>query len=529
MPESTSFDVSVIDTTTIFPESKKNYPKTIPLSIIDCTVSFYASAAFIWFYDPPTDPESALSSSHLQVALSKTLHAYPQWCGRLSYTTYKANSGHNKRYRRVRVTYNAPTDLGVTFVTATSPKVLSEILPDPSARSSGLKAWDGSKLCYNSGLYPTATLALSNDRTPPDAPNVTIQLTSFACGSNAVAISVTHALADAQSVSQFAKDFASVSRAMINSEPLPNLFPVFDPQRVDAFAVGNIDAETPDPALQEKARKLPLHRYDNYLHVPGQLWPVHNPPGLDTVSHLQRSPMEPLPWHTYDTKAPVSYRILHYSPSEIQHIYTRATAAPDAPKLSQHDALLAHVWTRIINARNLEPGTRVYLDMSVGLRQRIEPPLPDNFLGSPIINAAVPTTTPPSGTPISLPQVASSIRNTLQAFTLEMIAAQLHDLAFEVSPQQIWRCFLGSQHTLVTSCVRLGMEEVDFVGGKGGRIRFVWPISPPLDGLVVVTEAGGEKGDAGAHWTRNGVDFNVYLEEGTMGRLLLDKDLWGGV
>ncbi|TVY42331.1 Anthranilate N-benzoyltransferase protein [Lachnellula occidentalis] len=524
--ENSTLDVQVTSSTTIFPESKQGSPSTIPLSIIDSTVSYFARCAAIWFYDPPSSPKAAISSAHLQAALSKTLNAYPQWCGRLSYTAHKANAGHNERYRRVHLTFNDSTDLGVSFITATSPKILSDFLPDTASRKSGKKAWDGFELPTD-GLYPSVPLSLDSDNTPPDAPNLVVQSTTFACGSTAVAIAITHSLADAQTLSQFSNDFSKVSRAILNSEPMPHLSPIFDPQRLDAFAAGDIDAETPDPALLEKARKLPCHRYDNYLHVPNQPWPVHSPPDLDTVSHLPLSPTDPLPWDEYDAKAPVSHRILHFSASEIQYIYTKVTSSKEAAEMSKLDALLAHIWTRINAARNLEPGTITYLDMTLGLRPRIVPPLPNNFLGSPIMNAAIPTTTPTSSTPPSLAAVASTIRNTLKAFTPESIAAQLHDLAFEVSPQRIWRCFLGKKHIILTTWLYLGLDKVDFVGEKGGKVRYVWPIMPAVDGLVDVVETMGEKGDKSGHWSRNGVDVSVYLEESAMERLLRDEALWG--
>jgi hypothetical protein len=137
------------------------------------------------------------------------------------------------------------------------------------------------------------------------------------------------------------------------------------------------------------------------------------------------------------------------------------------------------------------------------------------------MNAAIPTTIP---TP-SLSEVAGTIRSTLQKFTPEAIAAQLHDLAFEVSPQRIWRCFLGRKHVMLTTWLYLGLDEVDF---GGGRTRFVWLIMPPLDGLVDVLETVGERSEGG-HWSKNGVDVSVYLEEKAMERLLKDKELWGGV
>lgn len=522
--KSTSLDVKVVSTTTIYPSSQQSSePQTIPLSIIDSTVSFYARCAAVWYYDPPTNAQAALTSTHLQAALSETLNAYPQWCGRLHYAPYNPDSKeHTNRYRRVRVTFNGPTDIGVPFIAATSSIKLSDFLPGASERRQSMKVWDASHLPSDE-LYPATPLSLSSETTPDDAPNVTIQLTTFACGSTGVAISITHCLADAQSLAQFAKDYASISRALMDREPLPRLSPIFDPQLLDGFAAGDVDAETPDLDLQEQVSRLPCHRYDRYLNN------NNLPKDWDTVAHLPLSPGMPMPWDEWDPKAPVAHRVLHFTPQEIKHIYTLALSP--ATKTSKLDALIAHVWARINQARQLPPSTVTYLDMTLGLRARVNPPLPSSFLGSPILSAAISTVTPalPNIAPF-LPMIAAQIRTTLESFNPSVIAAVLHDSAFEVSPQRLWRCFLGCRHVLLTTWLYLGLQEVDFVGvGKsGGRLRHVGPIMPACDGLVDILETVGEESGGEGHWSRNGVDVSVCLEEKAMGRLLDDEGLWDG-
>lgn len=522
----TTFNVQVLSSTTIFPESRSGEPTTIPLSIIDSTVSWFSRCAAIWYYDPPTDPEEAnpLSSAHLQTALSKTLNSYPQWCGRLTYATYKPNSGHTNRYRRVQVTYNAPTDVGVPFVNAISPKNLSDFLPDNESRKTSMKAWDGSQL-PSKGLYTTTEMSLNNEQVPPDAPNLVLQLTTFACGSTALSISITHGLSDAQSLSQFAKDYSSVSSALTSSNPLPILSPIFDPRLLDAYAAGDIDAEKPDPVIQEQARRLPLHRYDNYINTPEAKLPAD----LGTVAHLPLSPSKPIPWDEWDFKSPVAHRIFHFSAAEVTKIYTLASSstAVEATRISKLDALLSHIWTMINKARKLPPNTTTYLDLSVGLRNRLEPPLPPSFLGSPIISAAISMSTPASSDVArSMSDTATKIRSSLQEFTPSALAATLHDSAFEVSPQRLWRCFLGKKHVLLTPWLHLGLHEVDFGGPtKGaGKLKHVAPIMPSCDGLVDVLESVGES--KAGHWSRNGVDVSIYLEAKAMDNLLADKSLW---
>ena len=523
MFENNSLNVHVTSSSTVFPESRQRSSTTVALSIIDSTVSDFARCAGIWYYDPPSCPKASLSTSHLQDALSKTLNSYPQLCGKVHYAKAQPNSGCTNRYRRVHITYNAPTDVGISFVVATSPKILADFIPSTASRKSSLKAWDGSQLPSDQ-LFPPTSLALSSDSTPADAPNVIIQITSFACGSTAIALEFTHCLADAHAMTVFVKDWASTSRALLAGEPLPSLSPVFDPQLLDSAAAGDIDAETPNAALQEQARSLPFHRFDWYKQVPDQPWPLQVPPGFDHGQKL--SPTNPIPWKDWDVNAPALHRIIHFSAEEIQNIYAQAVAQDAESKISKHDTLLAHLWTRINAARLNSPETQTYLNMTFGIRPRLSPPLPENFLGSPILIAAIPSPSSSSTEETLLSQSAKQIRSTLQKFTPSAISAHLHDAAFEYCPQRIWQAFLGRKHVLLTTWLYLGVHDVDFVGKGGPELRFVESVMPSCDGLVQIMEAPGEKGDG--HWSRNGVDVSLFLEKGAMERLLGDEMLWGG-
>ena len=119
------------------------------------------------------------------------------------------------------------------------------------------------------------------------------------------------------------------------------------------------------------------------------------------------------------------------------------------------------------------------------------------------------------------------IRKTLAIFTPEAVANHLHDVAFEVAPQRLWRACLGREHVLLTTWVHAGVYEVDF--GVGAP-RYVEAVMPSCDGLVEVMEASDVRREGGerADWISEGVDVSVYLEAEAMKRLLLDGDLWGG-
>ena len=522
-----SFDVQVTSCNNVFPESRQVLSTTVPLSILDSTVSNFARCAGIWYYNPPTDPKKALSATRLQEALSKTLNSYPQLCGRVHYAKAQPNMGHANRYRRIHVTYNAPTDTGIPFIVAISPKNLADFIPSTATRKSSLKAWDVSQLPSNE-LFPPTPLALSSETSPPDAPNAIIQVTTFACGSMAISVEFTHCLSDAHAMAVFLKDWASTSRALLAGEPLPTLSPVFEPQLLDSASAGNIDAEKPDPALQAQARSLPFHVFDWFKQVPNQPWPLQVPSDFDHSQKL--SPTNPIPWADWDVHAPNLQRLLHFSSEELQRIYADAISQDPESKISKHDALLAHLWTRINAARLNSQETQTFLNMTLGIRPRLSPPLPDNFLGSPIIIAAIPspTTSTPSQAS-STSEMAKQIRGTIQQFTPSAIAAHLHDTAFEYCPQRIWQGFLGRKYLLLTTWLYLDVHSVDFVGEGGPGVRFVESVMPSCDGLVQIMETPGDSTDKKGHWSRNGVDVNLFLEREAMERLLGDEQLWGGI
>ena len=61
-------------------------------------------------------------------------------------------------------------------------------------------------------------------------------------------------------------------------------------------------------------------------------------------------------------------------------------------------------------------------------------------------------------------------------FDAPAIGSFLHDAAFEISPQRLWRCFLGKKHILQTSWIQSGFQDVDFVGVGGPGLRYVRPV-----------------------------------------------------
>lgn len=410
--------------------------------------------------------------------------------------------------------YGTEADPGIEYITATTPRQLSSLIDKPI---------DG---CLNASNFPSVELL---DKTTPLAlgdgidfvglPCMIVQITTFADNGAAIAVKLAHPLADAQTLLQFTHDWAAVNRGMLKRSPLPVLSPIFDPQSLDRKAAGEIDAPHPDAGLLQVSHTLPLHRYDWWTSSDGCPEPLREairlPPGIATED--VGTPRTPLPWADWDIDAPVSHYLVRFSPHEVHAMWEEAVSC--SPRVSHLDALLAHIWGSISRARQLNEDEETYLDATFGFRNRLDPPLPPSFLGSPLTLAKV-TSTGRHAIDHRLGEIAASIRSTLQAFNSFTLPALLHEMAFEMGAQRLWNGFLGRRNTIVTSWLQLGIRDVDFGAGVP---TYVEAVMPSTDGCIQVMEAG-EYGSE-KHWYDDAVVVSLHLRDDVMQRLLKDPTL----
>ncbi|KZV93946.1 hypothetical protein EXIGLDRAFT_716574 [Exidia glandulosa HHB12029] len=476
----------VVSRTRIFPARSGERVST-PLSILDATVARFTPASATWLFDAPHAP----SVDILHRSLVATLDAYPQLAGQLHW---------GPRCGRPTLTYGSTTgDPGVEFVQAESSHVLVDIVPDPASRCAG--PWDASCVPKLGLLPDEPKFALHDLKTFEGLPCTVVQITTFKCGSVGVAVKIAHPIADAQALVTFVRDWAATSRALAQGHALPVLNPMFDPSRLDAAAVPGTTSA------------LSLHRYDWWATPSGDIDAARVPSELQAAGVKIESSGKCLPWVEWDLSAPVSHVLVHFSPAEIQRIYLAAST--ESIKISRLDALLAHVWSCIIRARQLDAHVEeVYLDVTLGMRSRVDPPLPDNFMGSPILlthASASPST-------LTTTSAASSIREVMSRFTPPAVAALLHEWNQVQCPHRYWDAFLGARHTLVTSWLRLGVYEIDFVG-DGRPVRYVDALMPDVDGCLCIME--GEKA-TGRQWYDDSVCVSLHLKADVMLRVLVD-------
>jgi hypothetical protein len=523
IPTLSSLDIQVDSSTRIFPEARFTQEKTVPLSILDATVARFAATAAAWLYDRSTNTD-ALSTERLKVSLEKTLNYYPQWTGTLHFAPYNAEGGHTERFGRLMLSYGSTSDPGVHFLVTHSQVRLSSLIPSPSEREAGSGIYDITAIPIAELLPEEQKLALYNMKDFEGLPCMIVQLTTFACGGISIAVKMAHPLADAQCMVQFVHDWAGINRALSANSTLPTISRPFDPSLLDRAASGDIDAPDPDPELIKCSRELPVRRFDWWLSGDQCPWPTnagHIPPEI-AAKGLVEPFGTPMPWNEWDVFAPVSHCLIYFTAEELQRISEDASSMGTS-RISRLDALLGHVWHLLSCARKLDGDETSDLHITFGARGRVSPPLPETFIGSPIILTCV-----TGSKAMSREARASAIRSSICAFTPSNLGAFLHDKAYEATPQRIWNAFLGKCNTIVTSWLRLGVYQMDF--GGGSTPRYVEAIMPSVDGCIQIMESGVSPSVQGGdlkkvHWADERVCVSLYLKRDVMESFLDNPQL----
>ena len=532
-------DIKVKTRERVFPQMPTQHEHAIPLSLLDATTAAFALTNAIWLFEPPNEMGVLSVDMHLRQTLGNALTSYPQWAGQLKSiavvddasvpTEAKKFAPHARRFGRVYAHFGASADVGVEFISATSSAITDSLYQTERVKTQPL--WNRKN--DNLGKFvPAVDIASALVPNEPDAttglrkPIMAIQCTMLSDGGFVLAAKTAHPFADITGLIRFVKDWARLSSAAIRGLATPVLSPIFEPTRLDNLAAGDINTEKPDPAITRRTESLPLHRYD-WWTAPGK------PPApfLDAAKPVSPAG-KPMPWAEWDVKAPVSDYTIHFNATQVDIFLDEATKGTGCggPRIGKHDAVLAHIWSCIVRARQLEKyDGPVYCDLVLGVRSALK--LGEEFLGSPIIMMKVELPGSKVGyeetdnaTAAKAP-IAQKIRQTISTVSDPAnLADHIYSVAYEKSPQRIWQAFLGRHHILVTTWARAGIYDVNF--GLGSRIRYADGVMPNLDGCILIKEAPPSSGEvlSGSRpsWTDNGVDIRVHIRTDDMERLLKD-------
>lgn len=507
----------------------------------------YSLSGALWLFPSTLSFNNAKQEDldkRLAQSLGKVLERYPQWCGTLrlfDYVPPKGNGGgqvtdHTKRFGRVWIDWGQVDDPGVELITQSNKSPLASMMPHQLAEG----IYDAG--IVNADLYPSSRDFVNLRNPDPDQhpkPCMIIKITHFSDGGIGIAPALHHSLADAQTLSTFMRDWGTVYRG----EPVPPR--PFDPSILDAHADGEIDTPYEDDGIRMTVMDLSQRRYDfwavdedrpqpGFMSAPSAPDPAIT--ALDEQSGKKRG--RRIPWEQWEFTKPVKDYLFSFRPGQIQAIWEKVS---DGDKgISRLDALLAHLWGIVVRARELPENTECSIDLSIGLRPRLSPPLPTTFLGSPIVNisstlSSTTITSSPSICPFHPPS------NVLNGCINR--PALLHHYAHALDPIREWNAFMGNQNLLVTSWIGVGGYEIDF-GPDLGRVGWVHGLMPGVDGLMAVMEAGpwdgvwrggneeeGTERDNGRmkdrRWYQDGVEVRMFLQEEVMERVLSDPRLFG--
>ena len=496
-PTFNSLDTRRISTTRLFPKSSSS-PQEIPLSILDTFTARFPPASVAWLYDRPVDERgrTAFSVGRLQESLQETLNAYPQWAGQLQHVGHKSEGDNIQPSRRVVLSYGGASNPGVEFTVAHSPRSMASFIPSAVERGTGMGWWDAGKVSLAELLLPTEVpvqaLPDNNKSEFSGPPSMVIQLTTFDCGGVAVAMRINHCLADAQTIVNFVNDWARVNRAITAHAQIPPLTPLFDPVLLDRAAAGDTNADEPDLDLIKTARALPI---------------ITSRPSTAKGHAIY----------------PISNYMLYFSPKEVQHIWQDASST--GTPVTHFNALAAFVWSLMMRNRELDHDEQM-ATITYNIRQRLSPPLPETFLGSPTLVVSA------TGTKsASLQTLANSIRSSILQLGPSNLAAFLHAKAYEDNVQRLPTNPTNSLNNQIfvshafTSWLGIGANKVDF--GAGIPPCHIEPFIPSnIDGCVVITEAG-DCGDTtpvaeGARWYNEHVGVSLRMKVEVMQRILKD-------
>ena len=97
-----------------------------------------------------------------------------------------------------------------------------------------------------------------------------------------------------------------------------------------------------------------------------------------------RIPQSELVFGGFPSSSPTQERVFHFRKEKIAALKAKANAEKGTNQISSLQALLAHLWQSVTRNRRLREDEETVHAIPVGMRPRIDPPLPQQYLGAAI-------------------------------------------------------------------------------------------------------------------------------------------------
>lgn len=82
-------------------------------------------------------------------------------------------------------------------------------------------------------------------------------------------------------------------------------------------------------------------------------------------------------------------KVFHFTKESVAKLKAKANLEMNTTKISSLQAVLAHVWRSVIRCRHLDQSDETTFEVSINMRERLNPPLPEGFFGNAIYPATV--------------------------------------------------------------------------------------------------------------------------------------------
>ncbi|KAL1755645.1 transferase [Schizophyllum commune] len=471
-------------------ENVKNLPPIFRLGPFDQLTVHYLPVAVIFIYDAASSGhKEPVSINHLEKALSRLLDYYPHLTGR----------------RRINpVDGTAEIDRlgsGAALYTAECSSRLDVFYTRSPDGQMHLAMSD----LPGSGEQLVAPSEATLEGAAAD-PILTVQYTSFACGSVGLGICLQHIVCDLDGFMQLTRDLAEIYRGVVAAEAAGQTH-----LDIALDAAPYIQSHVPDNSERESAVD---EQVENYT------------PETSTTSSASPSSAAARP----DSPPLVIGKILRFSGAELKSMKDAATDASGGGWVSTFEALSAHLWQCVHRARTqLNPeraqgsgdtlATCSDFLAPVNCRPRLE--LPARYFPNAVIcpYARLPFATVQHA---PLPKIAQTLHDAIQAVTPKRVEGTLRYISAQAGKGPVKQRFRhGPDSFIVTSWNKVDMYGVYFDAEK--RIAPVLASAPftPIslvNGLAYFLPTGPQKDSDGA------IDVSLTLYEPVFEALEKDPD-----
>ncbi|XP_034225256.1 uncharacterized acetyltransferase At3g50280-like [Prunus dulcis] len=155
-------------------------------------------------------------------------------------------------------------------------------------------------------------------------------------------------------------------------------------------------------------------------------------------------------------------RVFHFSKQKIAQLKAKANAEMGTTRISSLQALLAHLWVSVTRNQRLETDQETQYKVLVGMRQRLQPPLPDQYLGNAVLFGISRTVTMKAGEVLErgLGFVAWEMNNMVALQTEEKLRSFLECWVQE--PKLLTEDNMAANALVTSSSPRFNVNGNDF-------------------------------------------------------------------